>query len=384
MKTRMMNSHPLWKWLPVLTLYSTAALAEETLQQQLEARKAEFAARVPQEVQTAYAAGIQAVSNSGILSSAKQAGEKAPDFTLQDAKGQSVALHELLENGPVVLTWYRGGWCPYCNLSLRALQKVLPEFEKGGAQLVALTPELPDKTLSTAEKNKLQFQVLTDLNHQVAQSYGIVFKLTPEVRDQYKRNFDLLAYNGSAAGDDTLPLAATYIISQDGIIRYAFLEADYRARAEPAELVAFVKQLLPQKEDHPSVALLKEFWLRVWNPPHDLSAVDELLTDDFVITNPSGDIVGKAAFKEWLSGFHKKLGHSRLMPFETFASADGTRVVSRWQASGINHGMLGTPDDGKPVRFSGIAIWEVRDGKLSHNWVERSAWELHQTLTDKP
>ena len=356
----MMNPTHLWKWLPVLAFCSTAALAEETLQQQLESRKAEFATKAPQEVQTAYAAGIQAVSDSGILSAAKKAGDKAPDFTLQDAKGQSVALHELLKNGPVVLTWYRGGWCPYCNLSLRAMQKVLPELQEGGAQLVALTPELPDKTLSTAEKNELQFQVLTDLNHQVAQSYGIVFKLTPEVRDQYKKNFDLLAYNGSGAGDDTLPLAATYIIGQDGIIRYAFLDADYRARAEPAELVVFVKQLLPQKGDHPSVALLKEFWLRVWNPPHDLTAVDELLTDDFVITNPSGDIVGKAAFKEWLGGFHKKLGHSRLMPFETFANADGTRVVSRWQASGINHGMLGTPDDGKPVSEIGRASCRER------------------------
>lgn len=372
-----------WKCLAGLT-FCSSAMAEDSLQQQLEGRIAEFSAKAPEEVKTAYAAGIQAVADSGILDSAKHEGDKAPGFTLTNAKGEEVTLDRLLKKGPVVLTWYRGGWCPYCNLTLRALQKALPEFESAGAQLVALTPELPDKTLTTAEKNELKFEVLTDANHRVAQEYGVVFKLTPEVRDLYKRNFDLLEYNGQEAGDDLLPLAATYIIGQDGIIRYAFLDADYRARSEPADLVSFVKELLPQKGDADSVRLLKEFWLRVWNPPHDLSAIDELLTDDFVITNPSGDVVGKAAFKEWITGFQKKLGRSRLMPYETFANADGTRVVSRWKATGINHGLLGTDDDGQPVNFSGIAIWEVRDGKLSHNWVERSAWELHQSLTAKP
>ena len=130
--------------------------------------------------------------------------------------------------------------------------------------------------------------------------------------------------------------------------------------------------------------LLKEFWLRVWNPPYDLTAVDELLTDDFILSNPGGEITGKPAFKAWLSDFHKKLGDSRLMPAETFASADGRRVVSRWSASGTNHGLLGTADDGKLVEFTGTAVWEVRDGKLSRNWVQRSAWELHRTLTGKP
>ncbi len=367
-----------------LALFATAAAAEESLSRQLLAKQAEFATKAPAKVKTAYAAGIQAVADSGILKSAKQAGDRAPDFTLRNADGKEITLSALLKQGPVVLTWYRGGWCPYCNLTLRALQQVLPELQAAGAQLVALTPELPDKSAATQEKNALQFQVLTDLNHAVAKNYGVVFRLTPTVRDLYKQNFDLIEYNGAEAGNDTLPLAATYIIDRDGIIRYAFLDPDYRKRAEPAELVSFVKQLLPQQGDAEAVALLKRFWLRVWNPPHDLSAVDELVAENFVLTNPNGDTVGRDAFKAWLSEFKTKLGDARLMPFETFASADGTRVVSRWQATGINHGLLGTPDDGQPVAFSGVAIWEVRDGKLTHNWVERSAWELHQKLTRKP
>ncbi|OYW73697.1 MAG: hypothetical protein B7Z37_20555 [Verrucomicrobia bacterium 12-59-8] len=377
----MKNTSLIWGALAVLT---TAALAEDSLSEQLLAKQAEFATKAPAEVKTAYAAGIQAVADSGILKSAKQAGERAPDFTLRNAAGKEITLSTLLKQGPVVLTWYRGGWCPYCNLSLRALQQVLPELQAAGAQLVALTPELPDKSATTQEKNALQFQVLTDLNHGVAKEYGVAFKLTATVRDLYKQHFDLLEYNGAEASDDTLPLAATYIIDRDGTIRYAFLDADYRKRAEPAELAAFVKQLLPQPGDAEAVALLKRFWLRVWNPPHDLSAVDEFVAEDFILTNPSGDTVGRDAFKAWLREFQTKLGDARLMPMETFASADGTRAVSRWQATGINHGVLGTPDDGQSVEFSGIAIWEIRDGKLTHNWVERSAWELHRKLTRKP
>lgn len=217
--------------------------AETTLKQQLEARAEESAKKLPAEVRTEFAKGIEAVDESGILDQAKKVGDKAPDFTLKNAKGKEVQLTTLLKDGPVVLTWYRGGWCPYCNIALAALQEKLPEFKKAGAQLVALTPELPDKSLDTTQKNKLEFEVLTDLNHKVADSYGLVFKLTPEVRDLYKDFFNLNEFNGKDAGDDTLPLAATYVIAQDGTIRWAFLEADYRQRAEPSEIVKFLESM---------------------------------------------------------------------------------------------------------------------------------------------
>lgn len=227
----------------VLGLFAIPAMAGETLQSQLQARQTESSTQMPKEVITAFEEGIRAVADSGILKTAKQVGDRAPDFTLENAAGKQVPLRDLLAKGPVILTWYRGGWCPFCNLSLAALQKELPEFQAAGAQLVALTPELPDKALTTTEKNALKFEVLTDLNHEVGKTYGIAFKLTPQVRDLYKKFFSLTEFNGAAAGDDTLPLAATYIIGQDGIIRYAFLDADYRKRAEPSELAAFVKKL---------------------------------------------------------------------------------------------------------------------------------------------
>ena len=217
------------------------ARADEPLKVQLESRAKESASQTAEATRIAYAAGIKAVGDSGITQSAKQTGDPAPDFTLPNAAGEKTTLSTLLKKGPVVLTWYRGGWCPYCNLTLRALQKVLPEFQSAGAQLVALTPELPDKAAATSSKHQLEFEVLTDLNHQVARSYGVVFQLTPEVRDLYRQKFNLTDFNGAGAGDDQLPLAATYIIGQDGIIRYAFLHADYRERAGPETLVSFLK-----------------------------------------------------------------------------------------------------------------------------------------------
>lgn len=221
--------------------------ADESLTEQLQRKQAEFSVKADDETKKAYAAGIQSVADSGTLAKAVQAGQKAPDFTLKNAKGADVTLSTLLKDGPVVLTWYRGGWCPYCNLTLAALQKALPDIKATGAQLVALTPELPDKSLTTAEKNSLKFQVLTDLNNEIAKRYNVAFELTPEVAKRYKQHFDLVEYNGAEAGDTTLPLAATYIIDRTGMVRYAFLDADYRKRAEPADIVAFLKTMSATK-----------------------------------------------------------------------------------------------------------------------------------------
>ena len=214
--------------------------AEPALKEQLDTRAAQSAKTAKPEVKAAYARGIEAVAASGLIKGALKVGDTAPDFTLMNAAGKDVALSTLLKDGPVILTWYRGGWCPYCNIALAAMQEKLPEFRKAGAQLVALTPELPDKSLTTKEKNKLTFEVLTDRDHAVARKFGIAFDLTPEVRELYKKHFNLTEFNGVTAGDATLPLAATYIIDRKGVIRWAFLDADYRKRAEPADLVKFL------------------------------------------------------------------------------------------------------------------------------------------------
>ena len=174
-----------------------------------------------------------------IVDKAKQEGDEAPDFTLNNALEKPVSLSEYLKKGRVVLTWYRGGWCPYCNLTLHALNEELQNFKAQGANLIALTPELPDESISTAEKQNLEFEVLSDVGNKVAREYGIVFKLTDEVAEIYNQSFGLNNHNGDESNE--LPLAATYIINKDGEIAYAFLDADYRNRAEPSELTDFLR-----------------------------------------------------------------------------------------------------------------------------------------------
>ncbi len=188
-----------------------------------------------------YADGISSVANSGVLDSALKVGDKAHNFTLKNALNESVTLYNELKNGPVVLTWYRGGWCPYCNITLHALQEKLPEFKKEGATLLALTPELPDNSLSTSEKNNLEFTVLSDLENTIGKAYGVVYTLTDDVATIYNAGFGLNKVNGDIS--NTLPLAATYIIDTNGIITYAFLDADYTQRAEPLEILSALKQL---------------------------------------------------------------------------------------------------------------------------------------------
>lgn len=198
-------------------------------------------AKFTKEKNQIYTDGVASVSSSGILSKALNVGDKAPDFTLNNVLNNPISLYEELENGPVVLTWYRGGWCPYCNITLRYLQEKLPEFKKLNATLLALTPELPDNSLTTAQKNKLEFTVLSDLGNNIGKEYGVVFKLTNEVASIYEASFGLNEKNGNA--NNELPLAATYVINTNGIIQYAFLSADYRERAEPTDIISVLTKL---------------------------------------------------------------------------------------------------------------------------------------------
>ena len=218
-----------------------------TQRQALENRKSNFNQRADEKTKETYKEGLDAVLNSGILDSALNVGDIAPDFTLKNALGEEVSLKDYLKEGPVVLSWYRGGWCPYCNINLHYLQEELPNFQAEGANLIALTPETPDESISTAEKHELQFEVLSDLENKIGKKYGIVFQLTDEVAEIYNEKFNLNQHNGDNSNE--LPLAATYVIDMDGTIVYAFLDYDYRNRAEPSEITTFLKELNAQKSN---------------------------------------------------------------------------------------------------------------------------------------
>ena len=217
------------------------AQTEPTLEQDLNNRKADFETKATEDKKKIYAEGLQALEESGITKNALQVGDVAVNFTLKNASGKEVTLYDELKNGPVVLMWYRGGWCPYCNLTLHHMQEALPEFKKNGASLLALTPEVPDSSITTKEKNELEFEVLSDLDNTVARQYKVVFKLTDDVAASYEASFGLSNYNGNKKSE--LPLAATYIIGTDKKIKYAFLDEDYRKRAEPQDLIRFLKEM---------------------------------------------------------------------------------------------------------------------------------------------
>jgi peroxiredoxin len=189
----------------------------------------------------AYEQGIEEVRKSGVAGKALKVGDRAPDFTLPDATGKEVKLSALLSRGPVVVTWYRGAWCPYCNVALRGFQKSLTEIRDAGASLVAISPQTPDNSLSTAEKGRLEFEVLSDRGSKVARAYGVSYKIPKVIVEQFKGRLDLAKYNGDDSGE--LPLGATYVVDREGITRYAFVDADYRKRAEPSDVIAVLRRL---------------------------------------------------------------------------------------------------------------------------------------------
>ena len=216
-------------------------MAKPTLQSQLDVFKRQFVQSAPKERVTTFQRGIDQLRASGILEKALKVGDAAPDFTLPNAEGQMVGLAALLEKGPVVLTWYRGGWCPYCNLALHAMQSSLPEMKKLGATLVAISPQMAESTTNTARRNRLKFEVLSDVGNKVARKYGLVYRLPDDVAKLLGAKINLEKYNGDLSQE--LPLAATYVVAQDGTIAFAHVAADYRVRAEPADVVAALKRL---------------------------------------------------------------------------------------------------------------------------------------------
>jgi peroxiredoxin len=173
---------------------------------------------------------------------ALKAGDRFPALSLPDQLGRPADLAALAADGALVVTFYRGGWCPYCNLELRAHQKALPEITRLGARLVAVTPETADNALSTAEKNDLGFTVLSDEHGRLADALGIRFELSDAVKAYFvKAGHDLPARNG----DDrwSLPMPATYIVEKGGRIALAFVDPDYRKRLEPSAAVAALAEL---------------------------------------------------------------------------------------------------------------------------------------------
>ncbi len=217
-----------------------------TLQATLDAFKTDFEAGKPpynvpySVIETMHRATAELIA-SGVANRTLKAGDKSPDFVLPDPEGQSVSSVDLLARGPLVVSFYRGVWCPYCNMELQALQAVLPEFERLGAGLVAISPQTAVNSRKSVRQNALAFPILSDAGNDVAAAFGLRFSLPDYLIDLYKdlKN-DLPAFNGDPSW--TLPMPARYVIGQDGTILYAEVNPDYTRRPEPEDMLPALRR----------------------------------------------------------------------------------------------------------------------------------------------
>ena len=193
--------------------------------------------RVPAERQAIMQRHIDQLRNGTVARTMLKVGDRAPTIVLENATGATVNVDTLLKQGPVIVAFYRGGWCPYCNFELKAYQEIMPQIKAAGASLVAISPEKPDDSLSTAQKNALTFEVLSDVGQKVGRAFGLVYEFTEELKAAYHGfNLDIPARNGTP-GEWALPVSATYVIDRDGSIIYAYTDPDYRDRADPRDVL---------------------------------------------------------------------------------------------------------------------------------------------------
>ncbi|MDR6583867.1 alkyl hydroperoxide reductase [Herbaspirillum sp. BH-1] len=217
-----------------------------TLQDRLDTFKADFVAgKPPYNVPPAVIATMQRATDELIASGAAQralkAGDRAPDFVLPDPEGKPVSSTELLAEGPLVLSFYRGVWCPYCNMELQALQEALPAMRELGASLVAISPQLPANSRKALRQNALEFPILSDSHNEVAAAFGLRFTLPDYLVQLYQSlKNDLPAFNGDPGW--TLPMPARYVIGRDGVIVYAEVNPDYTRRPDPSDMLPALRQ----------------------------------------------------------------------------------------------------------------------------------------------
>jgi peroxiredoxin len=185
--------------------------------------------------------------NSGIAERTLNEGDEIPQINLPNAVGKTINVNSMLKDGPVVISFYRGAWCPYCNLELKALQHALPEIKSLDARLIAISPNTTDNSISSIEKHGLEFEVLTDAGNNIAKEFRLVFNLAEELRPIYQQfNFDIPKYNDDESWD--IPIPATYVVNTDGKIVHAFVNADYTKRMEPTEIISKLKELTVLKQ----------------------------------------------------------------------------------------------------------------------------------------
>ncbi|SIO64911.1 peroxiredoxin-like family protein [Paraburkholderia phenazinium] len=211
-----------------------------SLQDKLDAFRADFKAgkppfHAPPEIHPVMERATAELIASGQAGRAIKAGDRAPHFNLKDQNGNDVSSAALLVKGPLVVTFYRGVWCPYCNIELQAINEVLPEIQAYGANIVAISPQTPVNSRKSVRTNELGFPVLSDVNGQTGADFGLRFALPDYLVELYKNlKNDLPAFNNDPSW--TLPMPARYVIGQDGIVLYSEVNPDYTRRPDPSDM----------------------------------------------------------------------------------------------------------------------------------------------------
>lgn len=216
-----------------------------SLGDKLDAYWRDSARRLGPEVAQLFDTFVQNLAAGGMLDSCLKVGDRIPDFMLPSADGRLVASAELLERGPLVISFFRGDWCPYCSLELQALQEALPQIEALGATLVAVTPDTGAALASDQRSRALSYCVLSDADNGVGLQFGVVYRVPDAIRQLYLGfGLDLGTRHGNSGW--FLPIPATYIVDRDGVIRAAALEVDFRRRMEPAAIIAALRAIAAQ------------------------------------------------------------------------------------------------------------------------------------------
>ena len=219
-----------------------AAQADTTLAASIQALKSKSNKPRPKEVTEALAKANAEIMAQGGIDGLK-VGSQAPEFALPDATGRQTSLAEHLKQGPVVVVFYRGEWCPFCNLQLRALEDAYPEIRKLGASLIGITPQKQEKSVLQTDKNKLSFPLLSDMTSNTLRDYRLLYRVPESMKKVYADRFgiDLDDYNGEGRWE--LPVTATYIIGTDGMVKARLVDIDYTKRMEPKDIIDVLRVL---------------------------------------------------------------------------------------------------------------------------------------------
>lgn len=212
-----------------------------TLQESLDKIKVRIESSLPKDAVSIMHQATKELENSGIGSAILKTGDKAPEFNLKNQDGELISSVDLLKKGPLVITFYRGGWCPYCNTDLAYLKRYNSQVNELNGTMVSISPQVPHHNKQIFDKQRLNFDLLSDPENNVANAFGLRWEMVDPLRSLYNNqlNIRLPDYNGDDSW--TLPIPSRFIIGKDGFIKYAEFSVDYTKRPNPEVLIEVLK-----------------------------------------------------------------------------------------------------------------------------------------------